>query len=210
MNSVIFLALTIASSTLLLNRVACQIECDLKSCENQCMSLNAWRWSCEGEGCLCTFHLDDAKALCEKGGGIAGGSGGGSGGGGGNEPDKKKKDQEHDYDDDYDDIFYDDNHDGGSRETGRPPGGQGGGKKTTKTPARARPSSLSLLPRKALEPTNGGGGSRVGKVGKMHMPFVVKSLHMPLSSKQVMEQLKRQKGDIPMRKIEDFLRKGGR
>uniref|UniRef100_A0A131YAG3 Uncharacterized protein n=1 Tax=Rhipicephalus appendiculatus TaxID=34631 RepID=A0A131YAG3_RHIAP len=299
MNSAAFLALTVASLTLLLNRVKCQQpECNLKSCEKQCMSLQAWRWSCEAEGCLCTFLLNEAKAMCSKGSGS---------GGGGKERDKDR-DYNDDDEDDYD-IFYDDHHDGGSGETGRPPGGQGGGHKSTKTPGGSKkskgttkrpggggkrtkkpgqggkppggdkghvtppggdyeesdetlstpeysttestpstpgygttdsssmPSSseddygqedvgqkgygqkeyggragdtLSLLPRKALEPTRGRGGRRGSKGSKIHMPFVVKSLSMPLSPKQVMEQLKRQKGDIPMRKIQDFLRKGGR
>ncbi|KAH8037172.1 hypothetical protein HPB51_008854 [Rhipicephalus microplus] len=299
MTFAVFLAPTVVSLTLLLSRVTCQQpECNLKSCEKQCMSLQAWRWSCEVEGCLCTFELNDAKGLCSKGSG---------GGGNANERDKKKKDQDHEYnvDDDFYDTFYDDHHDSGSRETGRPPGGQGGGEKTTNTPGGSekgkgtnkRPGGggkptkwpgqggrppggdkgqvtipggdydefdetlstpyysttyntpsvpgyvttdssslsssseddygqkgygqmdygqknngarayLSLLPRKALKPMKGRSG--VSKGGKIHMPFVVKSLSKPLSPKQVMEQLKQQKGNIPMRKIQNFLKKGGR
>lgn len=268
MNCIVFLAFLTAFVSLILVPDACQAVadpgCDLEDCSMNCVVLGALRWSCEEEGCLCTFLLDDAKAL-ELGEQVEG-----EGKDGHKEESPKEKD-------------------GSGKGKGSPAKGTGtsnataapdqntnqgrpsktaGSKKdkkqkdtgqkglsTTKSPRKntKKPAdgtteggsddeaklslvesgealkapdnkdasegdagkkdmdSISLLSRQALEPDRGGKGKRKSKVrGRkgaesrdMRVPFLVRSLTRELSKKEVMDQIKKQKGDIPMKDIEE-------
>ncbi|KAK8784067.1 hypothetical protein V5799_009567 [Amblyomma americanum] len=268
MNCLVSLAVLAAFVSLLLapdtSQAGPDSTCDLDDCAASCSELGAMRWSCEEEGCLCTFLVDDAKSL-ELGEEIEGEGQDGRGKGRPKikyRPGKKKKGSGKDRDSAATDKDSSGKEEGGpGKETGTGnstnapdqglPSGSGSGEKdqgqkdqtsggqsdkdkgtaggsphTSKKPDKKESSengagqkdmgTLSLLSRQALEPDSGSGGKKKsnfrGRAGtersNMHMPFLVRSLERPLSQEQVMNQLKKQKGDIPMKKIEEFIMKG--
>lgn len=167
-------------------------QCDGSACRNVCEESGALRWSCEREGCLCTFLFDEGAVFDEElpqGGSML---------------------RE---DDNMASPYFHVSHDiqpGTGRKPKRPE------KKRPKFQGEKMEEVIGLgempMARIAKQEDTDVLKSRVkgSKKGKPVFPFVVQGGRRLLSMKEVMDQLKEHKGAYPFEKIHQFLNAGGR
>lgn len=205
-------------------------HCDLSMCSLACRQSGALRWSCEEEGCLCTFRYEDDEIWFDEL--VAHGKATRRGNGnnrvppdfysffdiergiaqkpkrpkkkhrkyqGRNMPENRgKKGQRYDQE---------------VKLQKKASSEQGDNDVDVKVEAKNQNDALGLGPmaRLALE------GDRKDKFkvksskkAKSQLPFVVMGRHRSLSTKEVMDQIKKQKGAYPIEKIRQFIKTGGR
>lgn len=205
-------------------------HCDLSMCRLVCRQSGALRWSCEEGGCLCTFRYEDGEIWFDEL--VAHGKATRRGNGNNRAPPyfdissdiergiaqkpkrPKKKHRKHQgrnmpeyrgkkgqrYDQEL-------------KLQKKASSEQGDNDVDVKVEVKKQNDALGLGPmaRLAVE------GERKDKFkvkssnkGKSELPIVVKGRSHSLSTKEVMEQIKKQKGAYPIEKINRFIKTGGR
>lgn len=175
--------------------------CDLSTCRNDCKGFGALRWSCEEEGCLCTFKYKDVKIIVEG-------------------PDYDRG------------ISVQKTNHGKNRGRNLPEhGGKKGQRYDQEVKLEEKTSSeqgdndvdVNVEDKKQDDALGQGPMGRLAVEGdskdkskvkskkkrKSELPFVVKGLHRSLSAKEVMDQIKKQKGAHSFEKVNEFIKTGG-
>lgn len=154
--------------------------CDLSTCSFVCKFAGALRWSCEREGCLCTFRYQEDEFFGES-----------------------DLPREVFFHGDEDDIW---RRKGRKPPKKKRPKSKGRNMEEV-TELGGIPMSRLLKEgdRDVLKSKVKG-----SKKEKTEFPFVVKGRRRSLSVKEVMDQIKEHKGSYPLEKINQFILTGGR